>query len=105
MSPPRRRDGEAALDPRLVRALEHPVRARLLSLLARTHGLSAPEALNHLDRAPKLANLAYNVWVLADLDLIEPAGEPDPHAGRPYKVTIRGRQALTAIGVDPDQEV
>lgn len=100
MSQPADRDGDATLNPRLVKALEHPVRVRFLSLLAEHGSLSAPEAVSHIDRSPKLANLVYNVWVLADLDLIEPEGEPTPRGGQSYRVTPRGRQALAVMGID-----
>lgn len=103
MSQPADRDKGAALDPRLVKALEHPIRARFLSLLADHGSLSAPEALSHLGKSPKLANLVYNVWVLADLDLIEPDGERKPRQGQPYRVTPRGKQALAAMGI-PSQD-
>jgi hypothetical protein len=34
-----------------------------------------------------------------DLGLIEPAGDPDPQRGLPFRLTTSGRQALVALGV------
>lgn len=41
-----------------------------------------------------LDKLAYQVWVLADLDLIEPAGDQDPQRGLPLRLTTsEGRRS------------
>jgi len=51
-----------------------------------------------------LDKLAYQTRVLADFGLIEPAGEPDPQRGLPFRLTTNGRRALVALGVSPSEK-
>ncbi len=93
-----------AIHHRLFRALEHPVRAGFLRLLASRQALSPSEALPLLDRAEvALANVVYHVRVLSHLELVEPVGEPDTRSGRRFQPTEKGRSALLALGIPPDK--
>jgi DNA-binding MarR family transcriptional regulator len=92
-------NGSPDLGPRLVRALDHPVRGSFLGLLASRTTLSAPEAAGAIEGDLGLPNLVYHVRVLAQLGLVEPAGKPDFERGLPFKLTPSGRQALTALGI------
>jgi len=88
---------------RLARALDHPVRAGFLRLLATRRALSPSEALPLLDRAElALANLAYHVGVLDRLELVEPIGAPEPRGGRRFQPTGKGQAALQALGFPAD---
>lgn len=99
MGQPADRDRGSGYDYRLVKALEHPLRANFLRLLAKRRTLSAPQALPLMSTEADLGKLAYQTRMLADLDLIEPAGEPDPQQGLPFRLTTSGRQALVALGI------
>jgi hypothetical protein len=101
---PADRDRSAEYDHRLVKALEHPLRADFLRLLAKRRILSAPQALPLMDTEADLDKLAYQTRLLADFGLIEPAGEPDPRHGLPFRLTTSGRQALVALGVPSSEE-
>lgn len=86
-------------DPRLVRALDHPVRTRFLKLLARGEAISPVEALPHLDHQEvALSSVVYHARVLEHLDLIEPTGEPTHSGGASFRATAKGEEALTALG-------
>ena len=101
---PADRDRSAEYDHRLVEALENPIRADFLRLLAKRRVLSAPQALPLIDTETDLDKLAYQSRVLADLGLIEPAGEPGPQHGLPFRLTASGRMALVALGVPSSEE-
>ncbi len=101
---PADRDRSPGYDHRLVEALENPIRADFLRLLAKRRILSAPQALPLMTTEANLNKLAYQTWVLADLGLIEPAGEPDPQRGLPFRLTSNGRRALVALGISPSEE-
>lgn len=95
-------DGEipAALDQRLVRALEHPVRVSFLKLLANKESLSPVEALPRMDRGDlALSNVVYHVRVLNQVELVEPTGEPDQAGTTSFRATAKGETALTALGL------
>jgi hypothetical protein len=75
-------------------------------LLASRQTLSPSEALPLLNRAePTLANVVYHVHVLGHLELVEPAGEPNPAGGRRFQPTEKGRSALLALGIPPDERL
>jgi len=104
VSQPSDRDRSAEFDHRLVKALAHPVRADFLRLLGERSHLSAVEALGIRDSELNVGQVVYHARVLADLELIEPVGEPDPRRGLPYGLTASGRHALLALGVSSDNE-
>lgn len=104
MDQPADRNRGAEYDHRLVEALENPIRADFLRLLAKRRILSPPQALPLMSTEVDLDKLAYQTRLLADLDLIEPAGEPDPQRGLPFRLTTNGRRALVALGVSPSEE-
>jgi hypothetical protein len=93
------RDNSAPYDHRLVKALEHPLRADFLRLLAKRRILSARQALPLIDGGTDLDRLVYQTRLLVELGLIEPAGEPDPRIGVPFRLTSEGRRAVVALGV------
>jgi DNA-binding transcriptional ArsR family regulator len=95
-------DGDipAALDQRLMRALEHPVRVGFLKLLASEDSLSPAQALKLLDRDDlALSNIAYHVRVLDQVDLVEPTGEPDQKGTVAFRPTSKGETALEVLGL------
>lgn len=98
------RDRSADYDHLLVEALENPIRADFLRLLAKRRILSAPQALPLMDTESDLDKLAYQTRVLVDFGLIEPAGEPDPQHGLPFRLTASGRLALVALGVPSSED-
>jgi len=57
-----------------------------------------------MDTETDLDKLAYQARLLADFGLIEPAGEPDPQHGLPFRLTTSGRQALVALGIPSFEE-
>ncbi len=98
-NPPDRDDGPAP-DQRLVRALDHPLRVGFLRLLAERQALSPREALGSLDGGEvALSSLAYHVRLLAQLELVEPAGDLDRERGVPFRTTSRGDVALAVLGI------
>ena len=110
MVQPPDKDGFPALDQRVVRALDHPVRAAYLKLLAARDSLSPAAALPLLRQdGLALSNVVYHARVLDQVELIEPTGEPEPNGGVPFRTTSRGQAALAALGLppgeDPDREV
>lgn len=93
---------ESASEHRLVQALEHPIRAGFLRLLAKRPTLSPGEALPLLDQPELgLANVVYHVRVLNRLELIEPSEGGQPNGGRRFHPTAKGRAALVALGHPP----
>lgn len=89
----------ANFDPRLVRALDHPVRTCFLKLLAKGGAISPVEALPLLDRGePALSSVLYHARVLEHLELIEPTEEPNPGGGTSFRATAKGEEALMALG-------
>jgi hypothetical protein len=98
-------DANKSFEPRLVRALDHPVRARFMKLLAERETLSPPEALPLLDLGDlPLSNIAYHVRVLDLFNLVEATGEPEPTGGPSFRVTPEGETALAAMGFPPRNE-
>jgi DNA-binding transcriptional ArsR family regulator len=59
-------------DPRIIRALAHPVRVALIELLAHTGTLTATQAGDALDESP--ANCAFHLRTLARYGYLEEAG-------------------------------
>jgi hypothetical protein len=99
MSPPPDTDSPG-FDPRLVRALDHPVRAAFLKLLAQRGCISPAEALPLLGGAELgLSNVVYHARVLEYFELIEPAGEPERQQGLPFRPTPAGEAAMLALGL------
>jgi Helix-turn-helix domain len=94
-------DNIRELDPQLVRALEHPIRVQFLRLLADRPTLSPAEAQQLIGEKAAPGSLAYHARVLADLGLIEPAGDPDPARGLSFRVTPTGEEALATLGIPP----
>ena len=91
-------------EPRLVRALDHPVRARFLKLLADREEITPVEALPLLDLdGIKLSNVAYHARVLELLELVEPAEDRSDHGGHPFRTTPKGEDALLALGLFPEE--
>jgi hypothetical protein len=98
-------NSDKGFEPRLVRALDHPVRARFLKLLAEREAVTPVEALPLLDLdGVKLSNVAYHARVLELLELVEPAGEISKTGGPPFKTTSKGEEALLALGLPPQEE-
>jgi DNA-binding transcriptional ArsR family regulator len=91
-------------EPRLVRALDHPVRARFLKLLADRETVSPAEALPLLELdGLKLSNVAYHARVLELLELVEPAKDRNDKGGLPFRKTSKGEDALLALGLFPEE--
>jgi hypothetical protein len=99
-------DDSAALDQRVVRALDHPVRASYLKLLAARDDLSPAAALPLLGQdGLALSNVVYHVRVLDYFELVEPTGEPEATGGVSFRTTPKGQSALAALGLSsPDEE-
>lgn len=92
-------DSGSHFDPRLVRALDHPVRTSFLKLLVQREAISPTEALPLLDRGElPLSNLVYHARVLEHLDLIESTEEATATGGVSFRATSRGEDALMALG-------
>jgi hypothetical protein len=97
--PPSRDDGPAP-DQRLVRALDHPLRVGFLRLLAGREALTPREAVGFLNGGEvALSSLAYHVRLLAQLELVEPAGKLDPAGAVPFRTTSKGNVALAVLGI------
>lgn len=89
-------------EPRLIRALDHPVRARFLKLLADRDAISPAEALPLLGLEDlALSNVTYHARVLDQFELVEPTGDPSPTGGASFRVTPKGQNALAALGLPP----
>jgi DNA-binding transcriptional ArsR family regulator len=92
-------------DHRLIEALDHPARVRLLELLAEHGSLTAGEALPLLrNPAVMLSHLTYHLRVLHQFRLIGPTGKRAPGGGVSYRTTPRGETALAMLGVAPSEE-
>lgn len=92
-------DSGAHFDPRLVRALDHPVRTSFLKLLVQGKAISPAEALPLLDSGKlSLANVVYHARVLEHLELIESTDDATPQGGVSFRATVKGEAALTALG-------
>jgi DNA-binding transcriptional ArsR family regulator len=92
-------------DHRLIEALDHPVRVRLLELLAEHGSLTPGEALPLLrNPAVRLSHLAYHLRVLHQFGLIDRAGRRAPEGGVSFRTTPRGEAALAVLGVAPNEE-
>lgn len=93
---------DKGFEPRLARALDHPVRARFLRLLAERETLSPREAQPLLEPGDlPLSNLAYHVRVLDYFGLVEPTGDPEPGGGLAFRATPEGEAAVIALGFPP----
>lgn len=91
-------------EPRLVRALDHPVRARFLRLLADREAVTPVEALPILDLdGLELSKVAYHARVLELLELVEPTEDATEQGGRPFRTTSKGEEALLALGLPPEE--
>ena len=101
MPPP----SDKGFEPRLARALDHPIRARFLKLLAERETLSPLEAqpLFASSNLP-LSNLTYHVRVLDYFGLVEPTGDPKPGGGLAFRATPEGEAAVVALGFPPKGE-
>ena len=89
----------------LVTALDHPVRVRLLELLAEHDSLTAGQALPLLHNpALRLGHVTYHVRVLHRFRLIAPAGRRTANGGVSLRTTPRGDTALAMLGVTPREE-
>jgi hypothetical protein len=89
----------------VVRALDHPVRASYLKLLAARGSLSPAAALPLLGQdGLALSNVVYHARVLDYFELIEPTGEPEPTGGVSFRTTPRGQSALAALGFSSRDE-
>jgi hypothetical protein len=98
-------DADKGFEPRLVRALDHPVRARLLKLLADRKTISPAEALPLLDLEDvALSNVTYHARVLDQFELVEATEDPGPTGGATFRVTHKGENALAALGLPPREE-
>lgn len=98
-------NSDKGFEPRLSRALDHPVRARFLRLLANREAVTPVEALPLLDLdGVRLSNVAYHARVLELLELVEPAGETNEMGGVPFRTTSKGEEALQALGLPPEGE-
>lgn len=97
-TPPDETDG-SSLDPKLVRALDHPIRVTFLRLLTDRETIAPVEALPLLGKkGPALGNVAYHAGVLEHLGMIEATGSPNPNGGPTYRATPKGESALLALG-------
>jgi hypothetical protein len=101
MSPPP--DRTPQFESRLVKVLEHPVRAGFLKLLAGRDTLSPTEARDCLENDLQLSKITYHARVLEHFGLIEAAGPPDPDRGVPFRPTPTGQLALAALGHLPQE--
>lgn len=98
-------DADRGFEPRLVRALDHPVRARFLKLLADREAISPAEALPLLNLEDlALSNVTYHARVLNLFELVEATGEPGPTGGAIFRVTSKGESALLALGHPPRED-
>lgn len=96
---------DKGFEPRLARALDHPVRARFLKLLAERETLSPLEAQPLFTPADlPLSNLTYHVRVLDYFGLVEPTGDPVPGGGLAFRATPEGEAAVIALGFPPKRK-
>jgi predicted ArsR family transcriptional regulator len=82
-------------DPRALRALAHPLRVRLLTLLRREGPMTATQASEHVGESP--ASCSFHLRQLARYGLIAEAAS-GPGRQRPWKATS---QLTTWATVDP----
>lgn len=95
-------DANKGLEPSLVRAIDHPVRAQFLKLFAEHETISPAEALPLLEfRNVALSNMNYHVWVLNRCELVEATEDPGPTGGSIFRVTSKGEDVLAVLGVPP----
>lgn len=98
-------DADKGFEPRLVRALDHPVRARFLKLLAEREAISPAEALPLLQLEDlALSNVTYHARVLDQFELVEATEDPGPTGGATFRVTSKGENALAALGLSPRED-
>lgn len=99
MGQPADPDKSTGYDHRLVEALENPVRADFIRLLARRTALSAAEALPLLELDDlSLDKLAYQARLLVGFGLIETTGESQPGQAPLFRLTENGKHAMIALG-------
>jgi hypothetical protein len=92
-------DSGSHFDPRLVRALDHPVRTSFLKLLVQREAISPAEALPMLDHGKlALSNIVYHARVLEHLELVESTAEATPSGGVSFRATSKGEDALMTLG-------
>lgn len=92
-------DADKGFEPRLVRALDHPVRTRFLKLLAEREAISPAQALPLLDLGEvALSNVTYHARVLDQFELVEATADSVPAGGAAFRVTPKGETALAALG-------
>jgi hypothetical protein len=97
-------DMPAALNPRLVRALEHPVRVKFLALLSSQDRLSPAEALPLMNSEElALSNVTYHARVLDQFELVEATADSGPTGGAAFRVTPKGETALAALGLPREE--
>src|SRR5690349_4126007 len=98
-------DADRGSEPRMVRALDHPVRARFLELLAERDAISPAEAISLLDLEDlALSNVTYHARVLDQFELVEATEDPGPTGGAAFRVTSKGENALLTLGIPPREE-
>lgn len=89
----------SSLDPRLVRALDHPIRVAFLKLLTDRETIDPAAALPLLSRKGlALSNVAYHAGVLEHLQMIEATEDSRPGGGPTFRATSKGEAALMALG-------
>jgi DNA-binding MarR family transcriptional regulator len=91
---------KAFVDPRLMAAVSHPVRADFLRLLAEHKELSPLAAQKRLGEKHKvtLSQLTYHVGMLERSNLIESTGERAAAGGLQLIATAKGEDAMAVIG-------
>src|SRR5580693_6003201 len=88
-------------DPQAIRALAHPVRMRLIQLLAHTGTLTATQASEALGESP--ANCAFHLRTLAKYGFIEEAGGGRGRE-RPWKASSKSQRIhLHSSDLDSEQ--
>lgn len=88
-------------DPRALRAVAHPTRLKLLSLLRRVGPLTATQAGARIEESP--AGCSFHLRQLAKWGLVEEAGGGRGRA-RPWRATASGHEwASRAPGGGPDE--
>jgi DNA-binding transcriptional ArsR family regulator len=98
-------DADKGFEPRLVRALDHPVRARFLKLLADREALSPAEALPLLSNEDlALSSVTYHARVLDQFELVEATADATPTGGAAFRVTPKGETALASIGLPREDD-
>src|SRR3954452_6083637 len=87
---------QSVADPLALRALAHPLRLKLQTLVAREGSLTAADAARQLGISHALAS--HHLRQLAKYGLVDPAGAPDGRA-HPWRVTAT---SMEFPQVDPE---